>query len=146
MASQVGLPKQMPVTFEVLSTLKLVASWSFDLFAGRTWWSACTDLRSRKQNLSGELSSTVHKCLFECHNPEFLSCNVGYQLCGCSRYLCESIAWFHGEKQKFWCKICSSIFSSTVTLFKLITILINFLPRRYAMSMLLSKETNSTNL
>jgi hypothetical protein len=88
-------------------------------FAGRTWWSACTDLWSKEQNLSGEISSTVHKRFLECHNLDFLSCNVGYQLCGCSRYLCQSIAWFHGEKQKFWCKICSSIFSSAVMLFEL---------------------------
>jgi hypothetical protein len=98
-------------------------------FAGRTWWSACTDLWSREQNLSGEISSTVHKCFLECHNLDFLSCNVGYQLRRCSRYLCQSIAWFHGEKQKFWCKISSSIFSSAVMLFEVITILINLLPR-----------------
>jgi hypothetical protein len=115
------------VTFEVLSLLELVASWSFDIFfAGRTWRSACTDLRSGEQNLSGEISWTVHKCFLECSYLDCWSCNVGYQLCGCSRYLCQSIAWFHGEKQKFWCKTCSSIFFCTVVLFNQITISINF--------------------
>lgn len=59
-----------------------------------------------------------------CHkNSLTLICDTGYQLCWCSRYLCQGIAWFNGKKQEFWCE--THLITSQIILLLLLLLLLD---------------------